>query len=206
MDKELIFYLIFGLIYLLSRLGKKKRKKGQAAPPAQQSQPQQQPRPVTQQPQSSNPGTNQQEEETPMSFEDILRQLSGEGRKKSTPASEPVAQQPAEPPVRKPKPLVSEPVPQPTEPVPSPVYETSPQTTEASDLWSAYKRKDKEKKSPHKAIEQVEDKPMEGIIKFEGYEEKSDENPLAEEIREMLKDKEDVRKAVVLSEILQRRY
>jgi len=217
MDKELIFYLIFGLIYLLSRIGKKKKKRGVPPAPAPQQQPKPQSQPVATQPQSSTP--QQEEQEAPLSFEDILRELSGEGRKKR--------QQPVEPepePVRIPppvkKPLVSRPAAQASEDTNRSMgerntdaadlwgaYKTEEETernTEAADLWGAYK---KGRKEEHKlsAAEQKE-KEEHRSIKFDEYKVVTRENPLTVEIREMLQDPEDVRKAIVLSEILNRKY
>ena len=197
MDKELLFYLIFGLIYLLSRIGKKK--KGQKPVPPQQQQPQKRPSPS--QPQSSNPTTDErQEDEIPMSFEDILRELSGEGRKKQQDSPAPQAVEPQK------KPLVSDPQPQapPSSPSPPSPYE-SYQGTEAADLWTAYKREDKTEQG-RPSGPSPKTKVSKRAKKFDVYEVQSTENPLASEIRDMLSDKDDVKKAVILSEILNRRY
>ena len=222
MDKELIFYLIFGLIYLLSRVGKKKRKAKtlQTPPPQQQSKPQA--RPVSTQPQSSAPPP-QQEEEPPLSFEDILRELSGEGRKKR---QQPIEPEPEPEPVRTPpppvkKPLVSQPAAQVTEDTNRSMGERN---TDAADLWGAYKTERKDEKRNTEAAdlwgayktgcikepilttaEQLE-KEQNPSTKFEKYDVVAQVNPLTAEIREMLEDPEDIRKAIVLAEILQRKY
>ena len=207
MDKEIIFYIIFGLIYLLSRVGRKKRKKSIPQSPQQpQSQPQNrpvqsQPQPQAQpQPQPQPSRTVQSEkEEAPMSFEDILRELSGEGRKKREEAQS----VPAPPVPQARKPLVSQPKP---EPASEPSYKgsVSEKNTEAADLWTAYKDDKQEQLTTHTSFKE-EDR-EDRSLKFDVYDQKAQENPLTSEIREMLKDKEDVKKAVVLAEILNRKY
>jgi len=221
MDKELIFYLIFGLIYLLSRIGKKKKKRGAPPPSPPKQQPRPQSQPVATQPQSSAP--QQEEQEAPLSFEDILRELSGEGRKKR---QQPVEPDPEPEPVRIPPPPVKKPL------VSPPSAQTSEDTnrsmgernTDAADLWGAYKTEKKGgdrnteaadlwgaykegRKKEHKltAAEQ-KDKEEHRSIKFDEYNVTAKVNPLTAEIREMLEDPEDVRKAIVIAEILQRKY
>jgi hypothetical protein len=154
-----------------------------------------------------------------MSFEDILRELSGEGRKKSQQPVEPQPVKTPAPPAK--KPLVSEPAPQaPPEKLDKSVAETN---TEASDLWGAYKNKEKEEVEKNTEAadlwgaykgEQLvthstfkpEETGKKRATKFDEYKETSKENPLAGEIREMLEDPEDVKKAIILSEILNRKY
>ena len=72
---NIIYYLILGAIYILSRVfGKKKKKPG--AVPAQKR--------------KIAPPTAESEEEAPLSFEDILRELSGAKQPKPVPDPDPV--------------------------------------------------------------------------------------------------------------------
>jgi hypothetical protein len=59
---NIIYYIILGAIYLLSRVFGKKKKKPEVAPPQKRN--------IT-------PPTAESEEAPPLSFEDILRELSG---------------------------------------------------------------------------------------------------------------------------------
>jgi hypothetical protein len=205
---------------LLSRIGKKKKKRGIPPAPAPQQQPKPQSQPVATQPQSSTP-QQEEEQEAPLSFEDILRELSGEGRKKRQQPVEPEPEPVRIPPPPMKKPLVSEPAAQTPEDT---NRSMDKRNTDAADLWGAYKNETKEvdrnteaadlwgaykegRKKEHKltAAEQ-KDKEEHRSIKFDEYNVVATENPLTSQIRDMLEDPEDVRKAIVLAEILQRKY
>ena len=74
-NSNIIYYLILGAIYILSRVFGKKKKKPGAVPP--------QKRKIV-------PPTAESEEPAPLSFEDILRELSGGKQPKPEPDPEPV--------------------------------------------------------------------------------------------------------------------
>ena len=82
---NLIYYIVLGIIYLASRFfGKKKKQpvKSQPKRPAGEPQTQRETRPIQ--------APTAEKEEAPMSFEDILRELSGGSQPKPEPDPEPV--------------------------------------------------------------------------------------------------------------------
>ncbi len=71
---NIIYYIILGVIYLLSRVFGKKKKKPGAVPPQKRK---------------IAPPTAESEEPAPLSFEDILRELSGTKQPKPEPDPDP---------------------------------------------------------------------------------------------------------------------
>jgi len=71
---NIIYYLILGAIYILSRVFGKKKKKPGAVPPQKRK---------------IAPPTAESQEEAPLSFEDILRELSGAKQPKPVPDRDP---------------------------------------------------------------------------------------------------------------------
>jgi hypothetical protein len=72
---NIIYYLILGAIYILSRVFGKKKKKPGAVPPQKRN---------------IAPPTAESEEKAPISFEEILRELSGSKQPKPVPEPAPV--------------------------------------------------------------------------------------------------------------------
>ena len=103
---NIIYYIILGAIYLLSRVFGKKKKKPGAVPPQKRK---------------IAPPTAESEEAPPLSFEDILRELSGAKQPKPEPDPE-----------RNPEPVPT-PVPAFTPPPPKPVLEAALERAYSTD-------------------------------------------------------------------------
>jgi hypothetical protein len=167
MDESIIFYIIAAVIYVISRLLKKKPE-----------QPQQGPQP------------RQGPEKRPMSFEDILRELSGE---------EAVAEE--EPYKQAPEKSRSQEVVEEIEEYPSEDYE------EYDDEAKSVYHKSVSQAKDLKTIDQLVDynQPREKILKEdEGTTVKKSSG--AAQIARMLKNKNEAKKAIILSEIIQNKY
>jgi len=172
-DIQTLLYLIIAVIYVLARVLRKRKPR---VPPQDQAD--------TDLP----PVVKQKPKQKPVSFEDILKELTGESKKEPRPKQE-------EPPIEMEK--VKE-----------------PQTTKHfldEDIEESYQEavKKAEKVKPRKietVPEGISKSPLKSVH-FVAYEvEEVKENPLAKEIVKMLKDPEDVKKAIVLREILDRKY
>jgi len=167
MDESIIFYIIAGVIYVISRLLKSKPKQ-----PPQGKQPQQGP------------------EKRPMSFEDILRELSGE---EAVAEEEPYRQAPEK---SRSQEVVEE------------IEDTSSSNFEEYDdeVRSLYDKSVSEAKDL-KTIDQLVDynQPREKILKEdEGTHVKKTSG--AAQIARMLKNKNEAKKAIILSEIIQNKH
>ena len=156
-DIQLLIYIIFVVVALLSRFLSKKK----ALPPR-------------------DPG-QEGPEEKPVSFEDLLREFSEktrEVREHSTPMTK-AAPQKVE---RK--------------------QEYRQETISDEEVTRRFEesvRAAKIEKVPESAL-------SDRLVHFKNYETEDEGNPFAESIREMLKNPDDVAKAVVLSEIINRKY
>ena len=166
-DLQVVIYIVFLAIYFLSRFLKGSKQK---------QTPRREAREVNREEDTA------QDEERPMTFEDILRELT----------------QPKERP--KPKPQ--------SRPKPIPArkeYEfrgSEPDDDEIQEVFEESKRRARGIQTIDEMVDIGE-----GSIKFREYEEKLEEdNEYASEIRDMLKNPDDVRKAVILKEILDRKF
>lgn len=165
MDETIIFYIVIAVFYLISRFLKGKPKEGE------QSQPQ------------SGP------QRRPKTFEDILRELSGE---------EPVAEEEEYRPV-------------PEKPRSREVIEEAEERAENryeqmdDEIKGAYEKSVSEAKGLKTLDEMVDyNQPREKILKEEKVITKRSSG--AAKIASMLKNKKDARKAIILSEIIQNKY
>lgn len=162
---QVIIYIVFLAIYFLSRFLKGNKKQAQ--------------RPTREREREYEEDQGQ-EAEQPMTFEDLLRELT----------------QPKE---RKPKPT--------PQPPPAPAkreYEFSgeePSDDEIQEVYEESKRKAKGVKTLDEMVDIGEES-----IKFKEYQEVGEDNEFATEIREMLQNTDDARKAIVLKEILERKF
>ncbi len=173
-NPEILFYIVAGLLYFLLR-GRKKKKKTISPPkPARER---------------SEKESGHPAEEPQLSFEELLKELTGQAAKT---APDPVKEQKPVPETEyKPKPLVSE-----TRPLPS---------FDDRKIKEKFKKAtgDKKLKTISDIVEEQKDV-LSG--RFKGFRIKEEENKLAAELKAMLRDSGDVKKAVVLAEILNRRY
>lgn len=176
---DIIIYLIFLGFALLSRLLTKK--KDPAAPPK---------RPRTQEEREEEYGGGQR----PKSFEELLREFSEE---------------------REPEPTVRERKPEPVSEYTS--YEDEPYQT-AESYEEEYLRDEEAKEVYEKSVNQAKNlKTIDELVdydtvktkldsgKFDPYS-KKDRSTLADQIRNDLQKPDEVRKAVIYAEILQRKY
>ncbi len=156
---QIILYIAFIAIAILSRLLKAKK---DTPPPAQDQQ---------------NPNSD-----GPLSFEDLLKEFTGESQKKETP-----------PPY----------IPKETEEYRE--YTTQPTSYDDEEAKIVYESavRDSQKIKTHDETVQLESKrPVFGH--FEEYD--NDKETVANELYSMLKDEDGIRKAVILNEILNRKY
>lgn len=164
MDDSLIYYLVIGAIYLLSKLFGKKKKQGVP----------------TEENDYEVLETPQPPKKAAPSFEDILKELTGEA------------------------------VPEITEKEKSkPLEHAKPEPVLATDLID-YQKKNVEAVEPDELIDIVSHKPIERKrpefqrdAHFEVEEEKSE---MADGIAEMLSDYDGIRRAMVIKEVLDRKY
>lgn len=162
MDKELIIYIIFIVIAILTRV--LKNKKGNAPAP-----------PRKPQEEDGSPKKSQR----PLTFEELLREFTGEGS-----AEEPVKESRTE----------YAPTEQPYS------YE------EDDEVRQAYERSISEAKKLKTLDEQVSlDEPLTRLRPFDSYS-TEEENNSADTILEALKDPDGARNAIILSEIINRKY
>lgn len=175
-DFQTILYIVVGIIYFLSRALKKKKPPVQPSRPAQEME--------GDAPQSSPP--------KPLSFEDLLREFT-EGK------------QPEEEPAYAPEPI-------PVERSKSPM--TYRNEEDDDEIFEPAQRRfsDEDSKRIYEAsVRSVETMKEEQFADtqyhFKQYEDHRDEETtLGAEVAEMLKDADGARKAVILSEILTRKY
>lgn len=181
-NPEYLFYIVFGLIYILTR-GIRKRKKN--VPPPKSGH-----KPVDQ-------GNGHPAEKPQLSFEELLKELTGRTTKTQP---EPVKEADLEP----------EPEP---EPVPEPEYKTKPLVSETKPLPSfddekirkIYERPTTDKK--RKTVSEIAAEQKEtNSFRFKAFEIKEIDNKFAAELKKMLQNPEDAKKAIVLAEIINRKY
>lgn len=156
-DIQLLIYIIFVVIALLSRFLKKKKE-----------------------PLPQNPDEDRQDEKQ-VSFEDLLREFSEkrqEVREQRTPTRRVI-------------------------PAPSESRKVeSVDTISDEEVSKRYQESIKAAESELRLEREVSEK----LIHFKNYETEAEENLLAGEIKEMLNSPEDAAKAIVLSEIINRKY
>lgn len=160
---DIIVYLIFIAFALLSRLlGKKKEPKG---PPEGSG---------------GGPAEPRRPQKTP-SFEELLREFSGEGEEKQ----------------------------------PAPATHEKYEEEEYDNYEEQYVRDEEAREVYNKSINQAKDlKTIDELVDYDKIKTKLDEssepaeqkNTLADQIRNQLKNPDEVKKAVIYSEILQRKY
>jgi len=172
-NPEILFYIAAALIYFFTRGRKKKRRK---IPPSQTSQAPQ-----------DKTATDAPSTKPTLSFEELLKEITGQTAK----------QTPAEPPVVAEEPTLT--------PTPTPTPKPAPKSS-FDDERSAETYRRAAKKAKQETRSKVVKKPKGVSGRDDAYKITDDRNVLAEELREMLKDPDDVRKAVVVSEILKRKY
>ncbi len=156
-DIQTILYIVIAVLYVIFRVFLKKKPKPQP-PPVEQEHHQD----------VESPAKEKRDSPSPMSFEDVFKELSGQ---KKAPKQEPQAPQ-----------------------------------FEDENIKSAYEesiQRAKEIKKPkNQAIPAIHPK----FESFEDYETEDKGNWLADEIRASLKDPGDLKRAIVLKEILKRRF
>ncbi len=165
-DFQIILYIIFGVIYFLSRFLKKKpQDQAKRRPRPQQDQDQEQP-------------TTEQ----PMTFEDLLREFTGEQTQESEVETER--------PLIKPKP-------------PKQDYDFEGDYPTDDEIQKVYEEsiRDAQKDRDVKPTEEPRMRFKEFYI-----DEDADENELASEFADMLKNPESAQKAIILKELLDRKY
>jgi hypothetical protein len=174
---EIIFYIVAALIYFLTR----KKKKPQL-PPIDSNQP-------------SEQDESGEQQQPALSFEELLKELTGEKTaRKPVPPQEPVEESVVE--VVEERPIA---------------FEARPRRElgeEMELLTSSFDDAAIKKTYQDSILASKEEKQMEPKKKtsrFEAYK-ISDKESLAGEIKAMLTDPEDVKKAVILHEVLARRF
>ncbi len=178
-NPEILFYILFGLIYFLTR-GKKKKKN---LPPK---------------PKSVAPPSKENEEEMPsLSFEELLKQLTGQGK-----PGKPAEPEPEEVVEVKESIEVSDRQYKPVDWTKDHMGETLISTFEEEAIKKRY-----EEATADQSLETIgelkDTKPGSGrFLKYKIEEKYS----MAAEIKEMLTDPDDIKKAVILNEVLARKF
>lgn len=166
MDVELILYIIFIVIAILSRVLKAKKESNS--------------------PTTSDPGesmdTPRKKTEKTLTFEELLREFTGED---TSHRQEP------------------EPQPQYTREEEGYSYEEEYADDEIRETYSRSVNEAKKLKTIDELVSL--DEPLERMEHFKQYE-AEEENTVASEVLEMLQDEEGARKAIILSEIINRKY
>lgn len=158
MDKELLFYIIFVVIALLTRVFKKKGE----TPPAQ-----------AKKPKSNNSG------KPPISFEDLLKEFEQGGSSSRKQQPEPVEE-----------------------------YEFAQEYPDDDEIQQVYESsvRDAERMKTIDELVDLEDNRHSGSFRhFVGYAEHEKEEE-ENEFMEMLRDADGAKKAIVMSEIINRKY
>lgn len=161
MDKEILIYIVFIAIAIISRLLKsnKNRSKAPSAPPQQRETP------------SQRPGGAK-------SFEELLREFTGENT-----STEPRSLETVE-----------------TE------YESYEHIPSDDEIRETYERSVNQAKKLKTLDEQVDLEDIRTKSKYFADDEMKEENSVASDILESLKDPDGARRAVILSEIINRKY
>lgn len=181
MDTEFWIYVIIGIIYFVSRFFKKNEQPGADIP------------------ESSKPQSGPRPESRPMTFEELLREIT-EGKT----ATEQPRPEPRVPETRIPEPVIP----------PRPVYEDAQRSLESIDVdeeeqlpkWKAYEEpfaQNANRVSLEETL-RLEDTVVE-FRKFEAFEQRKEKKLLDDYIK-MLRDPQSLRQAIVLSEILKRKF
>lgn len=162
---QIIIYIIFFAIYLLSRALRNKNKQAPRPRPTQE-----------------NRGEEESAGEQPMTFEDILRELTTGEKSRGRQGAKP-----------KPKPVKRE-------------YEFRGDYPDDDEIQEVYEESVKKAQNLKTLNERIELK--EPALKFKEYDDTKKEavNPFAEEIRNMLRNPDDAKKAIILKEILDRKF
>lgn len=155
-DIQLILYIIFVAIAILTRVFKSKKKE--------------QPQTV----QSDDREEYENESPKPKSFEDLLKEFAGEPETRSEPQRE----------------IVS--------------YEDQYEEDDEISVYEDSVEKAKELKTIDELVDLEDDRHTGNFKHFAGYEEKGEE--VNNEFVEMLQNEEGARKAIILSEIINRKY
>jgi len=165
---QILIYIIFFAIYLLSRVFRNKNK--QAPRPSREME-------------SDEPATT---DAPPLTFEDILRELTTGEKPRQT-----VRRQTPQPP--KPEPARRE-------------YEFKSDYPDDDEIEEVFQDSVKKAQNIKTLDEMVELK--EPVLKFKEYDVKEEghQSSLASEIRNMLMNPDDARKAIILKEILDRKF
>ena len=177
-NPEILFYIVAALIYFFTK-GRKKKKSIPQPPQERESDgapaeaPTQTPEPV-------------------ISFEDILKEMTGQSTKpKSVPPPEPVYE---------------------PEPEPEPVMVEEPKivrrdfSKKLEILKSSFEKEEiKKKQEQSTSYVEGDDEEESASNRFDSYK-IEDKDSMAAEIKEMLTDPEDVKKAIILQEVLGRRF
>lgn len=175
-DSKLWWYLILGLIYFLSKFLKKKK----PALPSDEV--------LDEEEDFEREKKEQPTKQTPSSIEEILRELSEQSEKKKE-ASKPVPPEPDPIPDRQPEPVETysrEPRPLPT----AMPYTGAP----AAETTTA------------KALEETSERGKPVFERSSKFAIKEEYNDTADEIHEIFQEEDGPRKAIILGEILNRRY
>lgn len=169
-DIQFWLYLLFAIIYFISRSLKKK---GAPKPPER--------------PQASNP--QQSGRRKPVTFDELLREFT-EGREEEQEVVRELEEKPREIHVE--------------EKIRRPAFEEGVSRT-FSDEESRRVYEESIRRAEGATLELKHDEDFRSGLKSR-YQEEQQESGLAAEIKAMLRDPEDIRKAVILSEILNRKY
>ncbi|HEX9650836.1 MAG TPA: hypothetical protein VGA21_09765 [Cyclobacteriaceae bacterium] len=162
---QIIIYIVFIAIYFLSRFLKGNKQKASRPRPRQESE------------EEGQVETNEQ----PMTFQDILRELT---QPREAPAPQPKKRAPVEPGPRD--------------------YEFKGDYPDEAEIQEVYEESLSRAKNVKTLDEMINI--GEESIKFKEYQEADQQNALATEIREMLKDPYDAKRAIILKEILDRKF
>jgi len=162
---QVIIYIVFLAIYIISRALKSKKK------------------PLPSKPREEIHGDTETEEAPPLSFEDILRELTT-GQKSQR--REPLPQKSKVPDKRE--------------------YEFNDDVPDDDEIQEVYEESVRKAKA-YKTIDEIVELDDTSLV-FKEYEKEKEEdrNPFAREIRSMLQNPEDARKAIILKEILDRKF
>lgn len=166
-DSKILWYIVLGAIYFLSKIFGKKKKQPEVKQPYSEEI-EEEPKQAPQKPQST-------------SFDDILKELSKEVgyEEEKKPVPEPITEEV--------KPLVSETTPLPSYPPKTEAIDHSPITAELPKRLPIEREKPEYKRSA-------------------GFEIVEEDNEIAGGIRDLLTDVDGPKKAIILSEILNRKY
>ena len=176
-DSKLWWYIILGVIYVVSKFLKKKK-------------PENQPRPVSQNEQSERSTTQEPvEPKSPSSIEEILKELSEQANPEKEIVATPEPPKPGPIPHREAQPIET----YSREPRPLPSQMHNIEAIEPDEEIDIV---------PHKPLER--EKPV--YERSQKFKIRENSNELADEIHDMFEEEEGVKKAFILGEVLNRKY